>query len=202
MRSDDRVALAPLQKFPKRPQHLELLDRLAHLRPLGGDHERHRVHPEAGDAELDPEPHDLEDLGLDMRIGGVEVGLEVVEAVEVPGLGLLVVRPGGLLHAGKHHALMGVSRLLVGPDVPVAIRRILVGTGRLEPRVLIGGVVDHEVDDHPYAALLAAMGEFDEIAERAVARIDAVIIRNVVAVVAAGRGLERHQPDRCDAEAR
>jgi hypothetical protein len=42
------------------------------------------------------------------------------------------------------------------------------------------------------------MGEFDEVAERAVAWVDAVVIGDVVAVVAAGRGLERHQPDRGD----
>ncbi len=47
---------------------------------------------------------------------------------------------------------------------------------------------------------LAAMGELDEIAERAVAGIDAVIVGDVVAVIAARRGLERHQPDRGDAE--
>ena len=46
----------------------------------------------------------------------------------------------------------------------------------------------------------AAMGEFDEVAERAVARIDAVIVRDIVTVVLAGRRLERHQPDRGDAE--
>ena len=44
------------------------------------------------------------------------------------------------------------------------------------------------------------MGEFDEVAERAVARIDPVIIRNVVTIVLAGRGLKRHQPYRGDAE--
>ena len=66
--------------------------------------------------------------------------------------------------------------------------------------MLVGGVVDDEIDDDADAALLAAMGEFDEVAERAVARIDAVIVGDVVAVVPAGRGLERHQPDRGDAE--
>ena len=45
------------------------------------------------------------------------------------------------------------------------------------------------------------MGELGEVAERAVARIDVVVIGDVVAVVAAGRRLERHQPDRRDAEA-
>ncbi len=67
--------------------------------------------------------------------------------------------------------------------------------------MLVRGVVDHEIDDHADAALPAAMGELDEIAERAVARIDAVIVGDVVAVVPARRGLERHQPDRGDAEA-
>ena len=66
--------------------------------------------------------------------------------------------------------------------------------------MFVGGVIDHEIDDHADAALPAAMGELDEIAERAVARIDAVIVGDVVAVVLAGRGLERHQPDRGDAE--
>jgi hypothetical protein len=45
------------------------------------------------------------------------------------------------------------------------------------------------------------MGEFDEVAERAVARIDAVIVRDVVAVVLAGRGLETASARSRDAEA-
>ena len=167
---------------------------------LGRDHERHGVHAEAGDAELDPEPHDLEDLGLHMRVRSVEVGLEIVEAMEVPGAGFLVARPGRFLHAGKHHAGVGVGRPLVGPDIPVAIGRILVAPRLAKPGMLVRGVVDDEIDDDADAALLAAMGEFDEVAERAVARIDAVIVRDVVAVVPAGRRLERHQPDRGDAE--
>ena len=61
-------------------------------------------------------------------------------------------------------------------------------------------MIDDEVDDDADTALPAAMGEFNKIAERAVARIDAVIIRDVVAVVPAGRRLKRHQPDRGDAE--
>ncbi len=66
--------------------------------------------------------------------------------------------------------------------------------------MLVGRVVHDKVDDDTDAALLAAVGEFDEVSERAIARIDAVIVRYVVAAVAARRGLERHQPDRGDAE--
>src|SRR5262249_42594198 len=69
-----------------------------------------------------------------------------------------------------------------------------------EPRVLVRRVVDDEVDEHTYAALLRSMGKFDKIANRAVTRIDAVIIGHVVTVIAMGRDLERHQPDGRDAE--
>jgi hypothetical protein len=51
--------------------------------------------------------------------------------------------------------------------------------------MLVGGVVDDEIDNDANAALRAAMGELDEIAERAVTGIDAVIVGDIVAVVAA-----------------
>src|ERR1700690_732282 len=101
--------------------------------------------------------------------------------MEVPGAGLLIPGPGRFLHAGKYHALAGIGGLLVGPDIPVAIRRILVASRLLKPRMLIGGMVDDEIDDDADAALPAAVGEVDEVAERAVARIDAIIIGDIVA---------------------
>ena len=97
--------------------------------------------------------------------------------------------------------LSACGRLLLRPDVPVAVLRIGIAARLLEPRMLIRGVVDDEIDQHADAALLGAVGELDEVAERAVARIDAVVVGDVVAVVALGGGLERHQPDGGDAEA-
>ena len=114
-RQNDGVAFPPLQEFAKRAQHVVLLDRLPDLGALGRDHERHRVHAKAGDAELNPEAHDLEDLGLHQRVRGVEVGLEIIEAMEIPGAGFLVARPGRFLHAGKHHALAGIGRAACRP---------------------------------------------------------------------------------------
>ncbi len=61
--------------------------------------------------------------------------------------------------------------------------------------MLIGGVVHHQVDDHPNSTLLSAVRELDEVAERAVTRIDVVIVGHIVAVVTGGGSLERHQPD-------
>ena len=61
-------------------------------------------------------------------------------------------------------------------------------------------MVHHQVDQQPHATLLAAVTEGDEIPQRAIARVDAVVIGDVVAIVAVWRGLKRHQPDGGDAE--
>jgi hypothetical protein len=43
--------------------------------------------------------------------------------------------------------------------------------------------------------------ELDEVAERAVPAVDAVVVGDVVAVIAVRRRLERSEPERVDAEA-
>src|ERR1700756_3465914 len=111
---------------------------------------------------------------------GVEVGLEVIETMEVPGLGLLIVAPSRLLHARKYHAVIGARRLLLRPNVPIAVLRSGVLARLLEPSVFVRRVIDDEVDEHPYAALFRAVGELDKVADRAVAWIDAVIVGHVV----------------------
>ena len=200
---DDGVAGAPLQELAEHAQHVVLLRWLADVGTFGGDHEGDGIHAEARDAELQPEPHDLEDLGLHLRVRRVEVGLEVVETVEIVFLGDRVARPGRFLDAGKDDAGVGVRRLGLRPDVPIAIRpRRRISARLLEPGVLVGRVVDHEIDEDPQAALLAAVRE---------------LRRNRRACRSAGRrrnsrrrrsrrrdprrGLERHQPDRGRAEA-
>src|SRR6266540_662214 len=106
-----------------------------------------------------------------------------------------IARAHAVRRAAQH-----ARRLPLRPDVPVTVLRIGILERLLEPWMLVRCVIDHEVDEHTYAALLRAVGEFDKIADCAVARIDAVIIGHVVAVIAMGRDLERHQPDGRDAE--
>ena len=67
--------------------------------------------------------------------------------------------------------------------------------------MLVGGVIDDQIDDDAHAALRGTLGEFDKIAQRAIAWIDVVVVRDVVAAIAIRGGLERHQPDRRDAQA-
>jgi len=61
-------------------------------------------------------------------------------------------------------------------------------------------MVDDQIEKDADAALLGAMCEFDKVAKRSIGRIDGVIVGNVVSVVLARRFLERHEPDRGDAE--
>ena len=66
--------------------------------------------------------------------------------------------------------------------------------------MLIRGVIDDELGDHPQLSPLGLLHEATEILHRAEIGIDVTVVRNVVAVVAAGRGIEWQQPERRDAE--
>ncbi len=62
------------------------------------------------------------------------------------------------------------------------------------------GVIDDEVDDDADTQLLGVVHELDVLAERAVLRMHAVELGDVVPVVEIRRGIERLQPDAGDAE--
>ncbi len=164
------------------------------------EHEGHGVHAEARHPELQPEAHDLRDLVADRRVGQVQVGLEAVEAVQVVLAGALVLLPVAGLLVGKGEAL-GLLRGLVAPDVVGTEGRLAVVAAGLEPGVLVGGVVDDQVRDHLDAAVVGGAHQLHEVAEAAQARVHPAVVAHVVAVVAVGRGIERHQPEAGDTEA-
>jgi hypothetical protein len=60
--------------------------------------------------------------------------------------------------------------------------------------VLVGGVVDHQVEDHLDAPVGGPVEQLGEVAEGTQARVDAVEVGDVVAVVAARRRVDRVQP--------
>jgi tetrahydromethanopterin S-methyltransferase subunit A len=66
--------------------------------------------------------------------------------------------------------------------------------------VLVGGVVHHEVGDDAQAARVGGVEKLLEVLHRPVRRVDAVEVRDVVAVVAKRRGIHRQDPDAVDAE--
>jgi hypothetical protein len=66
--------------------------------------------------------------------------------------------------------------------------------------MLIGGVIDDELGEHPQLSPPGLLHETTEIHHRAEIGIDGAVVRNVIAVVMAGRGIERQQPKSRDPE--
>jgi hypothetical protein len=71
----------------------------------------------------------------------------------------------------------------------------------LEPGVLIGRVVHHELDEHPDVAPMGSVDERLEVVERAVAGVDRAVVGDVVPVVLQRGGKERQEPDARDPQA-
>jgi hypothetical protein len=61
-------------------------------------------------------------------------------------------------------------------------------------------VVEHEIDQDAEVAGMRAIEQLAEVVERAEVRVDAAVVRDIVAVVAERAGVDGQEPDRADAE--
>ena len=113
----DGLTTAPLHVLAPLVEDLEVRFADNAVRCDGLQDERRGVDPEPRHPQLQPEPHHLADLEADRRVLPVQVGLETVEAVVVPGAGLVVQLQVSSCSPGKDHALLAVGRLLVAPHV-------------------------------------------------------------------------------------
>ncbi len=68
----------------------------------------------------------------------------------------------------------------VAPDVPVSFRIRARGTRLLEPGVLIGGVIGHQIHDHADVSLFCLADQAFEIRERAVKGVNGGVVGDVV----------------------
>ena len=66
--------------------------------------------------------------------------------------------------------------------------------------MLIGGVIDDELDHHLHLAVMGGRKECSEIVERAINRMNVHIVGDVVPVVSERRGKERQQPEAGNAQ--
>ena len=174
-------------------------DAAVRQRRVLGDHVDD-VHPEAVHAPVQPPPHHRVHGLPDLRVVPVEVGLPAAEQVQVVLPGGLVRLPG---RAGEERApvgRLGPRRAQVhaeprrAPPVPVPLGVLPGGPGRLEPRVLVGGVVDHQVHEQLHAARVHGGQQPVEVGQRAEGRVDVLVVADVVpAVVLRGR-VDRRQP--------
>ena len=127
--------------------------------------------------------------------------------MEIPLARLAVVirHPGPRRAAEDRPPVVGrpvaVTALAVAEQVAGALRRARRSRQRrLEPGVLVGGVVGHQVDDHPQVELTGTSQQRVGIAQRPEERVDVRVVLHVVAVVLLGREVERRDPERVDAE--
>ena len=160
----------------------------------------HGVEPEAVDAQVHPEPQDLQHRVLDLGVLEVQVRLVGEEPVPVVLAADGVEGPVGLLGVDEDDPGAGVLVVGVGPHVEVAVRPVGIRARRLEPGMLVRRVVHDEVGDDPDAALVRLVDEGDEVADVPVVGQHRHEVGDVVAAVAQRRGVDRQQPDAVDAE--
>ena len=160
----------------------------------------HRIEPEAVEAEVEPEPDEVDHGVGHFGILVVEVGLVVIEAVPVVLLAAVVPGPIRAFHVGEDDAGVGPLLVVVVPDVPVRLGVVPRRARLHEPGVLVAGVVHHEVGDDPDAAAVGVLEERDEVADAPVVGMDVEEVADVVSAVAERRRVEGQHPDAVDTQ--
>ena len=165
--------------------------------------EIHRVEPEPVHVAVEPEFHDGKRPVLNFGIVEVEIRLLAQEIVEIELLPSRLPLPGGPAVEDRQPV---VRRSAVGlgirPDVPVGLRVVPALPAFFEERMQIAGMRKHLVNDHAQPGFMRGVYELVEIVQRAEQGIDAGMVGDVVSHVQHGRGEERREPDRVDAEIR
>ena len=154
-------------------------------------------------AQIQPKAHDVLDLFTDFGIVHVEIGLFFGKNVQIVLSSLLVILPGKAFElavpvVGRKFGLPFEMR--VTPDVVIAVRIVLALAALDKPRVLIGRVVDHQIEQDFEAEFVGAVQHLLKLLQSAVVRMDVLVIRNVIAVIRVGRRIDRTEPDSVHAE--
>ena len=159
-----------------------------------------RVNAEAADALVEPEVRGVVERLAHIGVRPVEVWLLRSERMQVVLLPLLAPRPGRTAEDRAPVRRRRAVGLRVAPDVPVSLRVRAVFFRLQEPRMLIGRVVEHEVHDDADAALLRFRDQAFHVRHRAIRRVDAFVVGDVIAIVDHRRRIDRRQPDGTCAE--
>ncbi|MNP02601.1 hypothetical protein D3C76_944590 [compost metagenome] len=165
------------------------------------DQVRDRVEAQTVDAHVEPVAHHRQHGFHDLRVVEIQVRLVRVEAVPEVLAGHRVPGPVGFFGVEKDDAGAVIFLVVIGPHVEVsgcgAFFRLACA---LEPRVLVRGMVDDQFGNHPQTALVRLGNKAFCVGHGAVVAMDAPVLGDVIAVVAAWRGIERQQPDGIDAQ--
>src|ERR1700730_1498931 len=186
----NRIAGLPAEELAKLFQIIKRLMRLLlGIRALIRYHERRSVHAKAGDSQRKPKTHDLLDLVAHRRIPCIEIGLIRIEPMEIVSLRQLVKFPDTGLLAREYGLGRCIAWIILSPNIVTVVFRIITTSG-LKPRMLIGRVVDHKIDDHADATIIRFGHESGKIAKITQMRMNGEIIHDVVSVIPIRRVVE------------
>src|SRR5579859_1186759 len=113
-----------------------------------------------------------------------------------------LISPGG--SAEHRKPVVGRSPVLarIGPDIPVSLGAVTPARQTLdEPWVLVGGMAEDLVKDHPQSLGVSRLEQVVEVVLGAVVGLNTFEVCNVVAPVAIGGRVDWRKPDPIDAEA-
>ena len=156
------------------------------VRALGN--QRNHIHAEAVNAAVKPPVHHVVYRAAHSRIFPVEVRLLLRELMQVVFATLRAILPCRTAEVGAPLVRLSAGRAgLVAeaggtPPVPVGVRVVLV-LRRLEPRVLVGGVIDNKIHHDLEPALVGLGQQLVHIVERAEQGVDVLVVGDVVAIV-------------------
>jgi len=156
------------------------------------------IEPETIHPQVEPEAHHIPHCGLDLGVAPVEVRLFLEERVIVVLVRPAIELPGRA--AEDRGPVVGRPVHPIAPDIPIPFRVGAGGTRLEEPAMLIGGVVEDQVQDDADVAGVCLVEEGGEVCQRAVLGRDVRVVGNVVAAVQERGWIMRRQPDRIDAE--
>ena len=142
---------------------------------------RDHIHTEAVNAAIHPPIHHLVDGLAHFRILPIQIRLLLGILVEEILAALRIVLPSGTAEIGTPPVRLGTrsARLMPRPGwtppIPVGMRIVLVA-GSLEPSMLVGRVVDHQIHHDLQTALVRFGKQLVHILQGAEQRIDILII--------------------------
>ena len=121
------------------------------------------------------------------------------KTVQVVLLGNRVPLPVGSLEVPEQNRCLCIALGVVAPDVHIPLRTALGRpAGPLEPGMQVTGVVQHQVQNHAHALAVGRREEPVEGGEIPQIRMDSGEIRDVVAPIPQGGGIDRGQPEGID----
>ena len=147
----------------------------------------------AVNAHVQPVTQNFLDLLAHKRIVHVQIGLFDGEYMQIVFLAQFIPLPCLTLEIAV--PVVGQLAVFLGRPPDVVIRVRLDAPARfLEPLVFVACVVDDEIHDELHAACMQTVQHLAEGFHAAVHGINVHIVRDVVAAVRAGRGIQRREP--------